>query len=61
MADDYGSCWVEDIVGLDVLDPSTPPASEVHWYLVTGENFAAEGSLGENSADMERPNTAPCP
>ena len=32
-----------------------------HWYLVTGENFVAEGSLGETSSRVERPNTGVCP
>jgi hypothetical protein len=61
LADDYGSCHVEDIVGLDLRDASTPPPGQVHWYLVTGENFVTEGSLGENSIGLERPNLAPCP
>ena len=61
LADDYGSCHIGDIIGTHAPDPSTPPPGQVHWYLVTGENFYAEGSLGENSAGVERPNLAPCP
>jgi hypothetical protein len=61
LADDYGSCYVGDIVGHDVQDASEPPSGQLHWYLVTGENFQVEGSLGNSSGGTERPNPAPCP
>jgi hypothetical protein len=61
LADDYGSCFVGEIIGYDVADPTIPPDGNVHWYLVTGENFVTEGSLGENSDEMERPNLLACP
>jgi len=61
LADDYGSCWIGDIIGNDAPDPSPPPGGQVHWYLITAENFIAEGSLGTNSHQLERPNLSPCP
>lgn len=61
LADDYGSCHIGDIIGNDAADPTTPPGGQIHWYLVTGENFVVEGSLGENSDRVERPNLSPCP
>ncbi|MCP3981777.1 MAG: hypothetical protein GY716_20945 [bacterium] len=61
LADDYGDCYQDDIIELEATDTSNPPVSQSHWYLVTGENFTAEGSLGENSDRVERPNTGVCP
>ncbi len=61
LAEDYGSCHIGDVIGNDAADRSTPPAGQLHWYLVTGEDFFVEGSLGENSEQVERPNLSPCP
>jgi hypothetical protein len=61
LAEDYGSCFVGDIIGHEVSDPSNPPGAAMHWYLVTGEYQGTEGSLGNNSAGLARPNVGPCP
>ena len=41
--------------------PGTPPVGFVDFFLVTAENFAGEGTMGYNSAGVERPNLTPCP
>jgi hypothetical protein len=61
LADDYGSCYIGDIIGNEVTDPVDPPPGVLHWYLVTAENFAGEGPLGDNSSAMQRLATAACP
>ena len=61
VADDYGSCYQEDLIVPYATDGSTPPPGQIHWYLVTGEHFVGEGSLGETSSLVERPNTGACP
>lgn len=62
LAESYGTCFVSDIIELGASDATPPPQpGAVHWYLVTGENFDLEGSLGTNSNQVERPNAAPCP
>jgi hypothetical protein len=44
-----------------VEDFDTPPSGAVQFSLVTGVASGVEGSLGQNSAGMERPNSDPCP
>ena len=41
-------------------DTSIPPVGSAYFYLVSGVNSCAEGSLGQSSAPAERPNPAPC-
>jgi len=42
-------------------DADLPPAGTVYYYLVSGENACAEGSLGTSSGGLARPNPLPCP
>ena len=42
-------------------DPVVPGAGRVAAYLVAGVSGGVEGSLGTDSAGVERPNTNPCP
>lgn len=55
LADDYGVCYIEDIIGLDVEDHERPQPGLTQWYLVTGENFVSETTAGTNSAGADRP------
>ncbi len=41
-------------------DASTPPVGTAYFYVVSGVNSCAEGSLGQSSSLVERPNPAPC-
>ncbi|MCP3982247.1 MAG: DNRLRE domain-containing protein [bacterium] len=61
LADDYGSCFQPDLAITEALDTSVPPPDQLHFYLVTGENSFAEGTLGSNSQQVPRPNDSPCP
>jgi hypothetical protein len=38
-----------------------PPLGEAVFYLVSSDNGMVEGSLGRNSAGVERTNDNPCP
>ncbi|HEU4402454.1 MAG TPA: thrombospondin type 3 repeat-containing protein [Candidatus Polarisedimenticolia bacterium] len=42
-------------------DATVPPPGQAFYYLVAGLNRCAEGSLGTNSAGVQRPNSTPCP
>jgi hypothetical protein len=42
-------------------DPFEPPEGIVVYYLLTGVAGGVEGTLGTNSAGIERPNASPCP
>jgi uncharacterized repeat protein (TIGR01451 family) len=42
-------------------DIYTPPLGEVVFYLVSSDNGLVEGTLGRNSAGVERTNDNPCP
>jgi slime mold repeat-containing protein len=42
-------------------DAAAPPVGTGFYYLVSGENACAEGSLGQASDLTPRPNPAPCP
>lgn len=44
-----------------VDDLDHPPAGKTVFSLVTGMQNGVEGSLGRDSAGMERPNGNPCP
>jgi hypothetical protein len=44
-----------------VEDLGAPPPGGVRFALVSGKQNGAEGSLGKDSAGIERPNTNPCP
>ena len=61
LADDYGSCFLPDLMVLQADDASDPPADEMHTYLITGENGVGEGGLGFATGPLERPNDNPCP
>ena len=61
LADDYGDCYIPDIIGTEVEDTDPTQSGILKWYLVTGENFTGEGSLGTNSGQQERQATTPCP
>ena len=50
-----------DIGGSSVLDGPILAPGQVVFYLVTGNDLAAESSLGTDSAGIERPNDNPCP
>jgi hypothetical protein len=41
-------------------DPFQPPLGEAVFYLVTADNGLAAGSLGRNSAGVERANDNSC-
>jgi hypothetical protein len=61
LADDYGGCHIGDIIGNDAEDPTNPPQGVMHWYLVTAENFAGEGALGDNGDGQPRQASSVCP
>jgi hypothetical protein len=61
LADDYGSCFQPMVFVSQATDTSSPAATYMHAYLVTGENAAGEGGMGFNSSLVERPNLSPCP
>jgi hypothetical protein len=61
VADSYGGCLYENVLTAFALDTTSPPAGQIHSYLVSGENAAGEGSLGFASNGMQRPNASPCP
>jgi hypothetical protein len=61
LADDYGSCLQDDIIGIETVDADRPQPGMIHWYLVTAENFVGQTTLGTNSAGQERTATALCP
>jgi len=47
------AAWVDDL---------TPPDDgQAAFFLVTGVSSGIEGSLGQDSAEIERPNANPCP
>ena len=61
LADDYGSCFLPDLLITEASDATVPPRGFFHHYLVTGENAVGEGDLMTNSFGMTRPNNTPCP
>jgi len=42
-------------------DATAPPAGQVRFYLISGVSAGVEGSLGRDSAGVERVNSNPCP
>jgi hypothetical protein len=42
-------------------DPGVPALGTARYYLASGENACAEGTLGNSSAGVPRPNSFPCP
>lgn len=61
LADDYGSCFLPDLMVTQASDALEPAAGVFFGYLVTGENVVGEGDLSTNSFGVTRPNDAPCP
>jgi len=61
LADDYGSCFLPDVLVTQASDSMEPPDGIFFGYLVTGENAVGEGSLATNSFGVIRPNNTPCP
>jgi hypothetical protein len=49
------------LTGASVSDTFLPAPGNAVYYLVTGVSGAVEGSLGRDSAGVERPNVLPCP
>lgn len=60
VADDYGDCFLPDIASPAGVDVSNPVSGSVHFYLVTAEDATGEGTLGNASNGLERPNLFPC-
>ena len=50
-----------DLPDTTLVDSPDPPRGQGAFYLVTGNVAGVEGSLGTNSAGLERPNANPCP
>ena len=61
LADDYGSCFLPDLMVTQAPDSSEPAGGVFFGYLVTGENVVGEGDLSTNRFGVTRPNDAPCP
>jgi hypothetical protein len=51
-------CGLSDVSTIDVADP---PVGKGVFFLVTGMHLGVEGSLGTNSAGVQRANANPCP
>ena len=58
---DYGTCFLSDLVSPTAEDGADPPSGVGWTYLVSGENSAGEGVLGNDSFGALRPNATPCP
>ncbi len=60
-AEDYGSCFAENLAGPTFIDTSIPPSGHGFIYLVTGRTSAGlEGDLGVASSGAPRPNARDC-
>jgi hypothetical protein len=58
----FGACQQQDLTGEMTTEPGTPPVANGWFYLVTAENrLREEGTKGNSSAGVERPNPSPCP
>jgi hypothetical protein len=59
---DYNQvCWVAEAPGTEAIDPAgflVP--GRLYFYLVAGRNTCGEGTLGDDSSGLERPNIDPC-
>jgi hypothetical protein len=61
LADDYGICFLQNLMLPEADDFGIPNPSMFFGYLVTSENALGESNLMTNSAGMVRPNLNPCP
>jgi len=61
VADDYGGCYQNEVMGTQVQDTTRPPAGSMYVYAVSGQNLNGEGSIGYASNGLMRPNVFPCP
>jgi len=61
VADDYGACFLPEVVANEAPDSSSPPVAKTSFYLVAGENPVGEGEIGYASNGLPRPHVQPCP
>jgi len=61
VAEDYGSCYQNDVLSTGVSDGTRPPTGQMLVYAVSGQNLNGEGSIGYASNGLMRPNVNPCP
>jgi subtilisin family serine protease len=60
-AEDYGSCFAENLAAPAFNDPEAPPPGSGFFYLVTGRSAAGiESDLGRASSGAPRPNRHDC-
>ncbi len=59
-AEDYGSCFAENLAGLVFADSDVPAPGHGFLYLVTGRTGGIESSLGNASSGASRPNIHDC-
>lgn len=57
----YGTCFIDGTPDPVGEDPETPSYPGGFTYIVTGENYEGEGTMGFTSAGIERQNSAACP
>ena len=58
----YGACFATDVASEGTTDAASPASGTGWFYLVTAENrLGEEGTKGNRSSGVERPNPAPCP
>lgn len=57
----WGTCLQPGLSNSQALILGQPASGTGKFYLVTGENSAGEGPLGQTSAGAPRVNSAPCP
>lgn len=55
----YGPCLWSGLVAANATDLLVPPAGGIHYYLVSAESYVNEGTLGNSSAGLLRPNPVP--
>jgi len=58
--EEYGQCVSPSLSLPEYDDPSSPPAGEGYFYLVSVESSGLEGPLGYSSSCLKRPNLHPC-
>ena len=54
LADSYGDCLQNDVLGNLAPDGEIPPLGQLFWYLVSGQNVNGEGNLGLTGAGTDR-------
>ena len=59
-AQDYGSCFAENLAGPAFTDGATPAVGRGFIYLVTGRTGGVESPLGSASSGASRPNVHDC-